>query len=86
VCGAPPVGAWHVTAHHHWYHAAIHHLCATRISGTTAIRSQIHRAEAFLVSGSTERHPARWPSWGRPHSQTGGLFFVEHLLQRWAET
>jgi hypothetical protein len=33
--------------------------------GTAAIPSQTDRAEAYLVSGATERHPARWPSWGR---------------------
>ena len=33
--------------------------------GTATIRSQIERAETFLVPGATERHPAGWPSWGR---------------------
>ena len=33
--------------------------------GTAAIPSQTDRAEAYLVSGATERHPARWLSRGR---------------------
>src|SRR4029077_6236962 len=57
-----------------------HHLCTAGNSGTAAIWPQRKRADAFLVSGATERHPARWPSWGRSHFTTGGPFFRGALI------
>jgi len=35
-----------------------------------------------LVSGATERHPARWPSWGRRLRKTSGPNFSGRLSHR----
>ena len=50
--------------------------------GTAKIWSQIVRAYALLVSGATERHPARWPSWGRRLRKTSGPLFSGFVLYR----
>jgi len=63
-----------------------HHLCTAGNSGTAAIWPQRKRADACLVSGATERHPARWPSWGRRLQMTDGPFFSEQLSHRCTKT
>src|SRR6476620_2617181 len=49
-------------------------------SGTAAIRPQINRAEAFLVTGGHRRHPASGLNWGPPFAKNERPLFSECAL------